>query len=315
MPLTCPYCREAIAETSLAECPACNTPHHHDCWNENGGCTVFGCENAPSDDPKIAVSVGEVGGSTIVSGKQPASYLVHRNGQQFGPYTMQQLQGYSAEGSISPSDLVWGQGMAEWLPLSHFLVGRQPPPLPSRLPATVNYPHQISNGGNGRSIFLYIPIVRLVAMSLLTFGIYEIYWIYKNWRFLKERDRLSIQPFWRGVFAVWFIRSLLKAIKEDKETNRICPARFNAGGLAAAWITLSLIGYFLGRSNETAVSVLGTVITLPAVVFLLPVQKYINEVNESVSPKPQFNAWSTGHIVCIILGVITWLLIIVGLNA
>jgi len=37
-------------------CTACGTPHHEDCYRENGGCTVFGCARAPADDPKLQVS-------------------------------------------------------------------------------------------------------------------------------------------------------------------------------------------------------------------------------------------------------------------
>src|SRR5262249_54861273 len=37
-------------------CTACGTPHHEDCYQENGGCTVFGCSRAPADDPKLQVS-------------------------------------------------------------------------------------------------------------------------------------------------------------------------------------------------------------------------------------------------------------------
>jgi hypothetical protein len=57
MSQTCPYCRDEI--TSGAEsfaCPTCSTPHHPDCWNENGGCTVFGCASGPEDDPKLSLS-------------------------------------------------------------------------------------------------------------------------------------------------------------------------------------------------------------------------------------------------------------------
>jgi TM2 domain-containing membrane protein YozV len=35
-------------------------PHHEDCYQENGGCTVFGCSRAPADDPKLQISNFEV---------------------------------------------------------------------------------------------------------------------------------------------------------------------------------------------------------------------------------------------------------------
>jgi TM2 domain-containing membrane protein YozV len=61
MSLICPYCRGEFAEGEEAfPCPTCATPHHSDCFDENGGCTVFGCSSAPSDEPKINISSNEL---------------------------------------------------------------------------------------------------------------------------------------------------------------------------------------------------------------------------------------------------------------
>lgn len=68
----CPYCRMAIdsAETEGLVCSGCGTPHHKDCYAENGGCTVFGCRCAPPEEPKVAVSAPElVSASTAVTGR------------------------------------------------------------------------------------------------------------------------------------------------------------------------------------------------------------------------------------------------------
>lgn len=92
---TCPYCRMAVQaptedetlsapdeNTATADgdglqegavaslmveaegmlCPACRTPHHRDCWEENGGCTVFGCSAAPVEEAAIRVSSDEMTG-------------------------------------------------------------------------------------------------------------------------------------------------------------------------------------------------------------------------------------------------------------
>jgi TM2 domain-containing membrane protein YozV len=58
----CPYCRTEIgpAVEDRLDCPGCGTPHHPECFAENGGCTVFGCSKAPVDEPKISVSGTEV---------------------------------------------------------------------------------------------------------------------------------------------------------------------------------------------------------------------------------------------------------------
>lgn len=63
----CPYCRMAFDETGPPRvfCTACGTPHHEDCYQENGGCTVFGCTRAPADDPKVQVSQSDLSAVTL----------------------------------------------------------------------------------------------------------------------------------------------------------------------------------------------------------------------------------------------------------
>lgn len=60
--IVCPYCRMPFDDKgpSRIYCIACGMPHHEDCYQENGGCTVFGCSRAPADDPKLQVSYGDL---------------------------------------------------------------------------------------------------------------------------------------------------------------------------------------------------------------------------------------------------------------
>jgi TM2 domain-containing membrane protein YozV len=86
----CPYCRmpfDAAAPPKIF-CTACGTPHHEDCYQENGGCTVFGCKRAPADDPKLQVSQSDLSAVSLpvqqyapvaqqpalVQGYQPSRY-------------------------------------------------------------------------------------------------------------------------------------------------------------------------------------------------------------------------------------------------
>lgn len=42
---TCPYCKTEIKEGDEVQvCPECGIPHHAACWEENHGCTTFGCK-------------------------------------------------------------------------------------------------------------------------------------------------------------------------------------------------------------------------------------------------------------------------------
>jgi TM2 domain-containing membrane protein YozV len=51
----CPYCNSRVDPSgeTIEICPACDAQHHVECWQENGGCTVYGCTAAPPDEPKL----------------------------------------------------------------------------------------------------------------------------------------------------------------------------------------------------------------------------------------------------------------------
>jgi len=41
----CPFCKTKITESDeVIVCPECRIPHHKGCWEENKGCTTFGCK-------------------------------------------------------------------------------------------------------------------------------------------------------------------------------------------------------------------------------------------------------------------------------
>ena len=55
---------------------------------------------------------------------------ISRNGQQHGPYTLDQVKSYLASGQLQYSDLALSEGSMQWLPLSTVLGVAPPPPKP-----------------------------------------------------------------------------------------------------------------------------------------------------------------------------------------
>lgn len=39
----CPFCEARLAMLPVVRCRRCGTPHHHECWAENGLCTTYAC--------------------------------------------------------------------------------------------------------------------------------------------------------------------------------------------------------------------------------------------------------------------------------
>jgi hypothetical protein len=57
--------------------------------------------------------------------------FIHRDGQQLGPYTLDQVKGDLTSGSLQAGDLAWHEGIPNWVPLSQMpeLAGATPPPV------------------------------------------------------------------------------------------------------------------------------------------------------------------------------------------
>jgi hypothetical protein len=54
-------------------------------------------------------------------------YLVRRGEEQFGPYTLAELQEYAQSGRVLPTDLAKSEGLADWIPVWQIL-GNIPAP-------------------------------------------------------------------------------------------------------------------------------------------------------------------------------------------
>jgi hypothetical protein len=75
-------------------------------------------------------------------------YQVSRNGQMYGPYTLEDLQRYVASGHILYTDLAKSEEMQEWLPVSQILgtsplgaaPAYSPQPAYAQQPAAGTYP-------------------------------------------------------------------------------------------------------------------------------------------------------------------------------
>jgi hypothetical protein len=51
----CPICQSTIQEgDEVLICPSCEQVHHTDCWREIGGCSTYGCKEAPAPEKEAS---------------------------------------------------------------------------------------------------------------------------------------------------------------------------------------------------------------------------------------------------------------------
>ena len=64
-------------------------------------------------------------------------WYYYKDGQQEGPYSKDQLQGEAQAGNLKPDDLVWAEGMTDWIPaqkVAGLIPAQAPPPSQAAAP-------------------------------------------------------------------------------------------------------------------------------------------------------------------------------------
>jgi hypothetical protein len=123
---------------------------------------------------------------------------------------------------------------------------------------------------------------KLVVMSVVTLGLYQLFWFYQQWRRVKYTEE-NIRPALRAFFSVFFCYSLFKRVRESARTLGMEPP-LPVPLLAAAFILLSL-----GWELPKPFSLMAFLSVLP----LVPIQRLANEVALNQVPESDANTGLT----------------------
>jgi hypothetical protein len=154
----------------------------------------------------------------------------------------------------------------------------------------------------------YFPVspAKFVVMSLASFGIYGFYWFYRNWVLERAHTNEELSPFWRTFFAPLWIYSLLRRMREAAAAAQVAPT-WRAEISAVGYIVITC-GLFLPDPYW--------LVSLLVVVPLVPVQRTVNALNAVLAPEtPKNDAYTGWNVVVIVVGVIFYLLLILGMMA
>lgn len=156
---------------------------------------------------------------------------------------------------------------------------------------------------------------KFVSLFILTFGLYHIYWFYKNFSLLKAYEGSDIWPIPRALFNIFFTHSLFNTVKmyqDDKDIHY----SWSPDILATLWVILAIANRIFDRliSKEIGfptTDIIGFLLLIPLCFTLLKAQKVFNLVMGD--PAGASNSHFTPlNIVWIILGVAFWCLTTVG---
>lgn len=167
---------------------------------------------------------------------------------------------------------------------------------------------QVYPADGAKPIYFPVSQIKLLVMLFATFGLYSVYWFYKNWKLERERTQESMLPVARAIFSVFFVYSLFKRVRDysqHHEPDEPVDTPLAAGFLATIYIVLSV----LSRLPDPY-----WLITFGSFVPILVAQSVVNAINTRFAPghfkNDTFSAWNW---VAIVAGTIFWVLVFIGL--
>ncbi|MEM9217574.1 MAG: hypothetical protein AAGD25_24950 [Cyanobacteria bacterium P01_F01_bin.150] len=151
--------------------------------------------------------------------------------------------------------------------------------------------------------YFVISTTKFILMSLCTFGFYEVYWMYKNWKYIKIREQSDIMPFWRAFFSGIWTFSLGRKIK-DHSAKVSAEIDLHPDSIGV----LYLLTGALWRLPDPF-GLLSCLSFIP----LLSLQAGASKVNQVLEIRTnKYYNFSTTNYLILAFGTLLWLLIVVG---
>jgi len=133
---------------------------------------------------------------------------------------------------------------------------------------------EVDRGSGGDLPFYCVSATKLSILSLVTFGLYGIFWFYKNWMLVKTRAGRDIRPFWRAMFSPFCCYSFARTVNSTADsvnmTERTRPAAIAAIYMALITLVRLPDPYWL--------------ISLFSFVPLIPITLQIRRIHETIRP-------------------------------
>jgi len=146
---------------------------------------------------------------------------------------------------------------------------------------------------------------RFILFFILSVGLYGAWWMYKQWVFFRDEERLDIWPVARALFGIIFIYPLLEKI-QNYAVDRGYTNTYSAGLLFGGFIIFSLMGRL--PDPFSLLSFLGFI------VYLQPNSAFNYYIENSEDYRGVYSSsLSSRQIFLVVIGILLWALIIAGL--
>lgn len=157
---------------------------------------------------------------------------------------------------------------------------------------------------NNRENINLLSQTRFIILCILTFGIYQTWWIYKSWRFFNYKDKLETNSAIRTIFSIFYLIPLFQRIKAYSKEHRL---RVNYSSLIQY---IGFVGLSILSLNESL-----WFASMFSFIFLI---RPFNLLNNAISIDPDYQTikqskFNSRQWFILGIGILFWTLLLIGL--
>jgi hypothetical protein len=167
------------------------------------------------------------------------NYFIKRDLQEYGPYTLSELQRYVASGNVLLTDLCHSEGATDWVPVSQ-VIGNIP--VPQAAPA----PTQASIAAAAAALYPAPPSLHwglVLLLGIVTCGIFV--WI---WALVEANWVRKVQPASKGM-VLWAFAIVLSFINGALSQTHDSGAKALGSLFSLGAIVLWIVGSFSMKNS------------------------------------------------------------------
>lgn len=128
------------------------------------------------------------------------------------------------------------------------------------------------------------PIYKIVILSILTFGFYDIVLLYNYWKVFKKKFGYAISPSCRAIFCGIYCFSLFPKLDKYIKT-------FNIPSFSPIWFAI----FFLFLSALYRLPNPYSILNIFTFIIFIIIQNRLNFINEQHFPNAKQNNWSLAN--------------------
>ena len=153
--------------------------------------------------------------------------------------------------------------------------------------------------------FELVSVQKFILLTVLSLGLYQIWWAYKTWKFFKDKDSLDIIPVARAIFLIIFLYSLFERIQEFSKSK----------GYSKSFSSIGYFLLFIGLSLSSRLPDPYWIVSFSSMFCFVPA---IKSLNNGIRESENYNGlerrkFNFRQIIIVVIGTVLWLLIVIGI--